>query len=84
VENRGNVHFAIKTVQIIGKNAGGEVVFTTEAAGWYLLAGASRGYGADVPPERCGKISRIDVEVKADRLSFRGNLVADPSMCAQR
>ncbi|HEX9205791.1 MAG TPA: fimbria/pilus periplasmic chaperone [Candidatus Deferrimicrobiaceae bacterium] len=84
VENRGNVHIAIKTVQFVGKNAGGEVVFTTEAPGWYLLAGASRGYGADVPPERCGQLSRIDVEVKADRLSFRGNLVADPSMCAQR
>jgi fimbrial chaperone protein len=84
VENRGNVHFTIKTVLFSGKNAGGEVIFTKEVPGWYLLAGASRAYNAAVPPERCGELAGIDVEVKADRLSLRGNLVADPSMCAPR
>lgn len=84
VENRGNVHFTIKTVLFSGKNARGEVVFTKEAPGWYLLAGASRAYSADVPPERCGEVAGVDMEVKADRFSLRGNLVADPSMCATR
>jgi len=84
VENRGNVPFTIRTVLFSGKNAGGEVIFAKEVPGWYLLAGASRTYSADAPPERCGELAGIDVEVKADRLSLRGNLVADPSMCAQR
>jgi len=84
VENRGNVHFTVKTVLFIGKNALGEVIFTKEVPGWYLLAGASRAYGADVPPERCGEVAGVDMEVKADRHSLRGNLVADPSMCGQR
>jgi fimbrial chaperone protein len=84
VENRGNVHFTIQTVLFSGKSAGGEVIFAKEVPGWYLLAGASRTYSADVPPERCGELAGIDVEVKADRLSLRGNLVAAPSMCAPR
>jgi fimbrial chaperone protein len=84
VENRGNVHFTIRTVLFSGKNARGEVIFTKEVPGWYLLAGASRTYSADVPPERCGELAGIDVEAKADRLSPRGNLVADPSMCPPR
>ena len=84
VENRGNVHFTVKTVLFSGKNARGEVIFTKEVPGWYLLAGASRAYSADVPPERCGEVAGIDMEVKADRLSLRGTLVADPSMCASR
>jgi fimbrial chaperone protein len=84
VENRGNTHYTIKNVFFRAKNAGGEVIFTKEIAGWYLLAGASRNYTAQVPPERCGELAGIDVDVKADRLSLRGTLIADPSMCASR
>jgi len=84
VENRGNVHFTVKAVHFEGKNTRGEVIFRKEVSGWYLLAGASRTYTVDMPPERCGELAGIDVEVKADRLSLRGALVADPSMCAPR
>jgi len=84
VENRGTAHFTIQELLLRGRNAGGEEIFTKGAAGWYLLAGSSRTYTVEVPPDRCGELSRIDVEVKADRLTLRGNLVAVPSMCAPR
>jgi fimbrial chaperone protein len=80
--NSGNVHFLIRTVLVQGKDGTGKEVFSKEFGGWYLLAGAERVYSAELPADLCKDIARVDVEVRTETLSFTGNLVADPSMCA--
>jgi fimbrial chaperone protein len=82
--NAGNAHFLIRTILLQGKDKAGKTVFTKELGGWYLLAGAQRVYSAEVPADVCREITRVDVDVRTETLSFTGNLVADPSMCAEK
>jgi len=84
VRNAGNAHFMIQSILIKGKGGNQEEIFSRELSGWYLLAGASRLYTTAVPPETCGNLSNINVEVRTDNLPFHGQLVADPSMCAAK
>ena len=80
-KNTGNVHFLIQGITIRGRNQKGEDIFSKELKGWYLLAGASRSYSADVPADVCSEIAGINVEFRTDRLVLNGNLVANPSLC---
>ena len=83
VRNSGNVHFVVQSVLVKGRNGKGEEEFSRELSGWYLLAGASRVYTTAVPPETCGNLGNVEVEVRTDKISLRGQLVADPSMCSR-
>jgi hypothetical protein len=64
-----------------GKNKKGENLFSQELSGWYLLSGISRIYTMTVPQEVCKELSRIDLEVKTDRLNWGGKLDVDEAMC---
>lgn len=81
VRNTGNTHFAIQSINIRGKNARGEEIFSKELSGWYLLGGVSRLYSTTISEETCKAISKIDLEVKADRLTLSGKLDVDQAMC---
>lgn len=81
VNNTGNVHFVVQSVVVRGRNGAGEEIFSRELNGWYLLAGASRGYAAAVPPGTCGKMAVVEAEVKTDKLPLRGRMGVDRSMC---
>lgn len=81
--NTGNSHFVINSVNIIGKNPAGQDVFTKEIAGWYLLAGASRSYSAEIPAETCPSVERVEVEVITAKFSFRGELKVSGEMCVR-
>ena len=83
VKNSGNVHFVIQSILVKGKNGKGEEIFSKELSGWYLLAGASRVYSTDVPPEACGNLAGMEFEVETDRIPLHGQMVADRSMCAK-
>jgi fimbrial chaperone protein len=80
-KNTGNLHLIINSVVVRGRNLKGEETFSKEHGGWYLLAGASRPYATDVPPEVCRDLARIDVVVKSDKLTLAGDAVVDKSMC---
>jgi len=82
--NSGNVHLLMRTVIVRGKDKAGKSVFSKELDGWYLLAGAERAYSTEVPAAVCRDVAQVDVEFRAETLSFTGNLVADPSMCAAK
>jgi fimbrial chaperone protein len=82
VKNTGNVHVVIDTVRIKGMNAKGDEIFSRDLAGWYLLAGASRPYATELPPEVCPNVARLAMEVKADKYTLTGNVDADKTMCA--
>lgn len=81
VQNRGNVHFAIRSVVVKGVDPGGRPVFEKELSGWYLLAGASRIYSADVPGNKCKRIATFEVSVKTDHFPLESSVPGDPSRC---
>lgn len=81
VKNTGNTHFIIQAINLKGKNAKGEEIFSKELSGWYLLAGASRLYSTPVPEETCKAISKLDVEVRTNRFILNGQLDVDQAMC---
>ncbi len=81
LRNRGNTHFIINSIDIKGKNAKGENLFSQEIGGWYLLGGISRLYTMTIPQEVCSELSRLDIEVKTDRLNLNGKLDVDQAMC---
>ena len=77
VRNTGNRHFRIAS--LVARSGEGIVA---EAAGWYLLAGASRIHIIEIPAEVCRGLRRLDVTVKAQELSLEGGLDVEPRMCA--
>jgi len=81
VRNRGNTHFIINSINVRGNNRKGENLFSQELSGWYLLSGISRLYTMTVPQEVCKELSRLDIEVKTDRLNLNGKLDVDEAMC---
>jgi fimbrial chaperone protein len=81
VKNVGNSHLIINSVDIKGKNAKGEEIFSKELSGWYLLSGVSRRYTTSIPQEVCRALSRLDIEVKTDRFKLNGKLDVDQAMC---
>lgn len=82
VRNVGNVHFLIRSVTVKGTDAAGQAVFSKEIAGWYLLAGASRVYAAEIPAEECRAARSVVVEVLTDRMTIGGRTDVGPSSCA--
>ena len=81
VKNRGNSHFIINSINVKGKNAKGEDLFSKELSGWYLLSGISRLYATPIPQEVCKDLSKLDIEVKTDRFNLNGKLDVDQAMC---
>jgi fimbrial chaperone protein len=79
--NKGNAHFMINSIEIRGKNDKNEAIFSKELSGWYLLNGASRVYATPIPQEVCKDLSKIEVDVKANRLNLNGKLDVDQAMC---
>jgi len=83
VRNTGNVHFMIQSIDISGRNADGEEKFSEQIAGWYLLGGASRRYGATIPEEVCAGLSTLQVTVKTDRLAIETKVDVDKAKCSR-
>jgi len=81
INNKGNIHFIIKSINIKGKNPKGEEIFSKELSGWYLLSNASRLYTTLITEEVCAGLSKIEVGVKADKLNLDGTIDVDKTMC---
>jgi len=83
VRNNGNSHIMVDKIKAVGSDAAGANVFTTEASGWYILAGHTVSYPVDVPAKDCPRVRDIKVSVKTtDNAVLEGKLGVDPSMCA--
>lgn len=83
VRNSGNVHFVVRSILVKGRNGKGEEIFSKEMNGWYVLAGASRVYATEIPPEACGSLAGVEIEVDTDKIPLHGQMVADRSMCGK-
>jgi hypothetical protein len=50
--------------------------------GWYLLAGTTRVFTAEIPAEACRKTERIEVDGDTDRkIAIKGSMVVDSNQC---
>jgi fimbrial chaperone protein len=81
INNKGNTHFIINSLEVNGRNAKGENIFSKELSGWYLLSGVSRLYTTTIPEEVCKGLSKLSVEVRTDRFNLNGQLDVDQAMC---
>lgn len=81
VKNTGNVHFVIRTVAVSGENSRGEKIFSKDIDGWYLLAGASRTYEAQIPQEVCREVVKVAIDVRTDRVALSRTLEPDKTGC---
>jgi fimbrial chaperone protein len=62
----GNAHFLAKKVAVVGRDAGGAVVFQQDVPGWYVLNGTARSYRVDVPSAACRSIATLAVNLSTD------------------
>lgn len=76
VRNSGNVHFAIDSVRL--KSGEG---YEQSLPGWYLLPGAARTYAAQIPPDVCMTLGRLDIVVKTDRMELTRSVEIDKAQC---
>jgi fimbrial chaperone protein len=82
VVNQGNSHFRINTIALQGTSANGEVVYSKEINGWYLLSGNSQTFTTTIPPEICQQLSSLDIQVNADRIKLNGKIDVSKAMCS--
>jgi fimbrial chaperone protein len=76
LKNTGNARFRITSLDLAGADG-----YTQQAAGWYLLTGASRQYTMDIPPDICRAQKHLNLTVKVGEQDFPTGLDIDPSMC---
>lgn len=82
VKNTGNLHFRITEIAVTGRNGKGEETFTEKLNGWYLLAGASRVYSTNIPPDKCVATEQMEITVATDtKIALTGQLKVDKVRC---
>lgn len=64
VRNKGNASVILHKVDVTARNADGDVVFTKDLAGWYLLASGKRVYRLPIPPQVCNEKTSLFIEAK--------------------
>jgi fimbrial chaperone protein len=82
IENKGNSHFHISTIILNGKSAAGDLLFSKEFNGWYLLNGSSRNFTTPIPDEICQQLNVLDIQINADQIKFNGRVDVDQTMCS--
>jgi fimbrial chaperone protein len=82
VQNTGNVHFRLSSLDIRGRNIKGEETFNQKVDGWYILNGITRTFSAQIPVEACTKTELIEVDGATDRnIVLKGNLPINKKQC---
>ena len=66
VENLGNAHFTIRSVQVTGRDASGTELFSRQFDGWYILPRGARDYSLPVTAKECTGLADIDVKLSTD------------------
>jgi fimbrial chaperone protein len=84
VQNKGNLHFMVTSVQIKGENTQGKEIFSTVVGGWYILSGLSKAYEVAVPQDICKNMTRLNIEVKTNNnITIKEQLPVEKVMCGQ-
>lgn len=67
LQNSGNVHMRVDSVQLEGFDQAGSRLFDRGAQGWYVLAGGEKSYQLEVPKDACARARKLVVTVRRDR-----------------
>jgi fimbrial chaperone protein len=81
LNNKGNIHYHIKSVIIKGHDSDGNRVFARELNGWYVLAGARRKYSTSVAEDVCNSLASLDIEVSTYTLRLKKNVDVSGKTC---
>jgi fimbrial chaperone protein len=81
VENRGNVHFRLASLEVKGFDRGGATLFVRSAPGWYVLSGDRRRYSLELDPRECRQAARLVVKAASNRGDWRDEIIVGPSDC---
>ncbi len=81
VENAGNAHLRADQVELTGRSATGEVLFTQVFPERYWLAGTTRTLRFDVPPAICAQLASIEGVVQGDHAMLKRRIDVAPGAC---
>lgn len=81
VQNSGNRHHVVKSVQFRGADAAGNPTYSLDVADRYLLAGARKAYSTNMSAEQCRKSATLAVDILTDRVSAARKIEITPAMC---
>jgi hypothetical protein len=56
-------------------------MFTRELAGSYVLSGMSKSFRTAIPEQICGKLSRVEVQIKTNTGPLNGTRDVASGMC---
>jgi fimbrial chaperone protein len=73
VKNGGNAHFRSEKITVTAKDAS-KISFTKEVDGWYVLAGGTRTYAVELPPEVCGGLKSVQIELRTEIGTIKAEL----------
>ena len=79
--NRGNGHVLFQDHVVKGLGESGEVVFSADRKGWYLLPGASAVLAFPVPESDCRKIHKYEATFSTDRERKSSSSIFVPDKC---
>lgn len=80
--NRGTVHFIPQSITVRGF-VGDRPAFERTLAGWYVLAGGRREFDTALPPDGCGQVASLVVEVQIGHDMLRERLQTPGGACAR-
>ena len=82
LQNSGNIHFRLTSLEARGRNAKGEETFRQKVDGWYLLTGTTRSYALAIPNDACLASEAIELEGLSDRkITIRTGIAVDKKQC---
>lgn len=81
LRNEGTVHVRPTAVKLLGRDKEGKTSFQRDLPAWYVLAGGTRAYEVEIPPEACAALREIEVSVELPREALRARHET-PGACA--
>lgn len=82
VHNTGNLHLNVDTVAVKGIGPSTAATFTRDAAGWYVLPGATRVFEVPISAAECRSTTTVAVEVFGHDRSLKAASQVSPAVCA--
>ena len=80
VSNGGNVHATVSGVTVTGRDASGNTIFDKAINGWYVLAGESWDFQANLG-SACDKLKSLSVSVQSDAGHLERTLDVSHAAC---
>lgn len=81
LRNEGTQHERFEHIRLRGLDAAGAELFVRELSDRYLLAGHSRRAAIEIPPDQCGRLARLALEVQAEKSEVRRNITLGATPC---